>query len=144
MQFVVYFLQNFKVFITRQIETPSNKWIEANPIITKRKFLCNNEEQYELQKTKYHNEYGIDNVRSDEDYFDSLILSFVDEYNYNIKLDEYLKQTDIICGKCLKPGHYDSYCNEEEDAFGHTIYENLEFSEYEEDLDDDSDEESDF
>lgn len=119
----VYYLQNFKIFLTKDEYRPNNKWIEKYPIITIRKF----QGDYESLRTKLHYEYGIDNVRSDEDYFDSLVLSFVDKYNYTVRLEEYEKILNQNCDKCGYWGHFQHNCTEQEDILGHSIFENLEF-----------------
>ncbi len=108
--------------MTRQEETPRNKWIEKYPIITSRKFTGD----YESLKTKLHYEHGIENVRSDEDYFDSLILSPIDEYNYTVKLDEYDAYINQDCDKCGYWGHFEENCTREENIMGYPIFENME------------------
>lgn len=121
--FRVYHLQNFKYFLTREEERPENKWIEKYPIVTVKKFTGD----YNSLRTKLHYEHGIENVRSDEDYIDNLNLCFVDEYNYNSKLDDYISFLEQDCNKCGYWGHSENNCKEQEDIMGYTIFENLEF-----------------
>lgn len=122
-QFTLYHLKDLKFFLTKNMfDKPDNIWIKKYPIITKRKYMgC-----YDSFKIRTHAEWGIENVRSDEDIFETSIdLSPLDEYEYTIKLDEYYDILDQTCETCGKGGHNKDYCEETEDIMGYTIFENM-------------------
>lgn len=138
---IAYHLKNNKFFITKEVEEiPTNNWVKKHPILTKRKFKGD----FEQIRRNFHWNYGIENVRSDDDYLPSTNLSFVDKYNYEVKLDEMEKIMEQSCEECGKGGHNQYNCEEETDILGRDIFRFVKLVDEEDDEPEEEEEEEEY